>query len=235
VKNAIRQHITAAIKHLDRLGSIFSPNEFAVYRWHIREQSKRVDERARRLASEFARLKDEVEKRKFGLRILADHERSRLSSATLSNYCRSEILPNGKIYVRWPTGDRLGAVSTAVERYLRFSGARLKRQRPQWKAFRLFDNRVPSVQLAAQVDELAHRAESILKEDQSWLPSARPLLWWLWLIGHPSAGKLLKFDSVAKAVTAGMKERIRKDRIATRRENERRWKQEQRCRMRRTI
>ena len=234
MKNAIQQHIAAAIKHLDRLGSILSPNEFAVYGWHIRDQSNRVDDEIRRLTSRVARAQEEIEKRKFALRILADHERSRLSTATLGNYCRSEILENGATYVRWPTGNRLGAVSTAVERYLRFSGVRLKQRRAQWKTFRLFDNRVPSLQLAAQVDELAQRAESILKEDKSWLPRARPLLFWLWIIDHPSAAKSLKFDPVAKAVVAWMKERMAKDRIATRREKERRWKREQRCRIRGT-
>jgi hypothetical protein len=211
-----------------------SPDEFAIYGEHIRKQSNRAAEEDRRRTAELTRLKTEIDKWKFALRILADHERAKVSTETFTNYCRSEILPNGRTDVRWPTGDYLGAVTTAVERYLRFSGARVRRQRPAWKAIRLFDKRVPSVQLAAQVDELSQRAEARLKGDPA-VPAARPLLWWFWLMGHPSSAKLLKLDSVAKAVVADVKERIKKERIATRREKEKRWKREQRRRNRRTI
>ena len=54
-----------------------SQNEFAIYRRYIREQSNRVDADLRRLESEQGRLNAEIEKQKFAVRTLADHERAR--------------------------------------------------------------------------------------------------------------------------------------------------------------
>ena len=138
---------------LNDLSSILSANEFAIYRGYIREQSNRAHAEEGRLASELERLNAELEKKKFAVRTLADHERAKLSARTLTGYCWAETLQNERTFVRWPSGDYLGSVITAVERYLRFSGARRRRQRPAWKAIKLFDKRVPSVQLAAQVHE----------------------------------------------------------------------------------
>ena len=235
MKDAARRYIAAAIKDVERLRSILSQNEFAIYRRYIREQSNRVDADLRRLASEQGRLNAEIEKQKFAVRTLADHERAKLSGKTFTGYCWVETLQKGRTSVRWPSGDYLASVMTAVERYLRFTGARLRRQRPAWKAINLFDKRVPSVQLPAQVDELAGRAESRLKEDPAQVLSARPLLFWLWLIGHPDAKRLLRFDAVARAVVKQTEQRIAKEKLQTQREAERRWKQQQRCRIRRTM
>jgi hypothetical protein len=165
VKDAPPRYIAAAIKDVERFSSILSPNEFAIYRRHLREQSNRADAEVQRFASELERLNAEIEKKKFAVRTLADHERAKLSTETLTGYCWTETLQNGRTFVRWPSGDYLASVTTAVERYLRFTRERLRRQRPAWKAIKLFDKRVTSVQLAAQVDELARRAESRLKED----------------------------------------------------------------------
>jgi hypothetical protein len=61
------------------------------------------------------------------------------------------------------------------------------------------------------------------------------LLFWLWLIGHPDAKRLLMFDAVARAVVKQTKQLIATEKLQTQREAERRWKQQQRCRIRRTI
>ena len=131
-----------------------APNKVVPFRRYIREQSNRAHAEVQRLASEVGWLNAEIEKQKFAIRTLADHERAKLSAKTLTGYCRVET-QDGRTFVRWPSGDYLASVTTAVEQYLRFTEARRRRQRPARKAIKLFDKRVPSVQLAAQVDELA--------------------------------------------------------------------------------
>src|SRR5439155_6603640 len=142
----------------------------------------------------FEQLRHEVEKQKFTLQTLAAHERAKLSDHLFTDYCRPQILRNERTYVRWPTYYFLGSVTESVVDYLKFTGVRVKPPHPEWEAFKLLDKRLPSLQLAAQTDELAKRALDRLRQDPSLARDARPLMWWLALIDHPSARKLIKFD-----------------------------------------
>lgn len=83
-------------------------------------QSKAVE--AERLRIKLAQAEAEKEKLKFAARLLAQQERAKLSNRLLTNYCWIERLPNGRTYVKWPTRDRLAAITTVVENYLKFSG-----------------------------------------------------------------------------------------------------------------
>src|SRR5205814_7511928 len=132
----------------------------------------------KQLRADGEQLRGEVEKRKFALRTLAELERAKLSNRLLTNYCRPEVLPNGSTYIRWPTYYFLGNVTGSVVDYLKFTGERVRRPHRdrEWKAFKLLDKRLPSVQLAGQVDELAKRTLNRLREDPSLARDARPLM-----------------------------------------------------------
>src|SRR5262249_34432683 len=77
-----------------------------------------------------------------------------------------------------------------------------------WKGFKLLDKRLASVQLPHQVNELAQRAQASLGENKARLRDARPLMFWLWVIGHPSAAKLMKFDPVAQIAVNKVKQEV---------------------------
>jgi hypothetical protein len=182
------------------------------------------------LRAEKEELCHEIEKQKFALQTLAKHDRAKLSSHLLTNYCRPETLRNGRAYVRWPSFGYLGGIRECVEKYLRFTGERIKQPRPPWKGFKLLDKRVPSVQLVDQVNELAKRAQDRLREDPSLKRDARPLMWWLALIGHPSSRQLMKFDDVTQVVVKKVKQRITEEKAQAIREAAARRKRAQRQR-----
>jgi hypothetical protein len=218
-------YLAIVSKHRARLFSILSPGELAVYQAsaekrvnaeiaRLKGETKKLDA----LRAEYEQLRHELEKRKFALRTLANHERANLSDHMLTNYCRPEILQNGRAYVSWPTFYFLGSVTGNVVNYLKFTGERVRPPRPKWKAFKLLDNRLPSLQLAAQVDELAKRAVHRLREDRSLARDARPLMWWLALIGHPSARQLMEFDRVTQGVVKKLKQRITEEKAQNKRE-----------------
>ena len=81
MKDAAQRYIVAAIKDVERLSLILSPNEVAIFRRYIREQSNRAHAEVQRLASEVGWLNAEIEKQKFAIRTLADHERTKLQDA----------------------------------------------------------------------------------------------------------------------------------------------------------
>ena len=105
----------------------------------------------------------------------------------------------------------------------------LRPPHPKWKAFKLLDKRLPSLQLAAQTDELAKRALDRLRQDPSLARDARPLMWWLALIDHPSARKLIKFDHVARIVVKKVKQRIAEEKAQAKREAATERKRQQRA------
>ena len=89
---------------------MLSPGEIAIYQasgekrvnaWIAR--LKRETETLDALRAEYEQLRHEAEKRKFALRTLANHARTKLSNSLLNNYCRPEILRNGRTHVQWPT------------------------------------------------------------------------------------------------------------------------------------
>jgi hypothetical protein len=186
----------------------FSPREMEVY---AALGENRVNAWIARLKAQVTRrdqLRAELEKHKFVSRTLAEHERAKLSTHLFTNYCRPETLPNRTTYINWPPWGLLPGITERVENYLRFTRQRVKRPRSGWRAFKLLDKRLPSLQLAPQVDELARRALDRLRKDRSLARDARPLMLWLWLIGHPSASKLLKFDPVAQLVVKKFKQHV---------------------------
>ena len=158
---------------------------------------------------------------------LRTRERS-YPTTLLTNFCRPHVLPNGKIHVCWPTYYFLGRITGSVVDYLKFTGKRVKPPCPKWKAFNILDKRLPSLQLPAQVDELPKRAQARLREDRSLAGDARPLMWWLALIGHPSAGQLMKFDHVTQVVVKKVKQRITEEKAQAKREAARERKRRQR-------
>jgi hypothetical protein len=225
MKTGVTRYLTRFSKHRAKLCSILSPGEIAIYQ---ASGEKRVNAWIARLKGEIEKLAalpaekeelcHEIEKQKFALHTLAKHERAKLSSSLLNNYCRPETLRNGRTHVGWPTFYFLGSITGNVVDYLKFTGERVRPLRPKWKAFKLLDKRLPALQLAAQVDELAKRALHRLGEDQSLAQDARPLMWWLALIGHPSAGQLMKFDHVTQGVVKKLKHRITEERAQAKRE-----------------
>jgi hypothetical protein len=237
----IPNYLATASRNWQRLGSNLSPREFEIFQLSARRridallrlESSRSNE-ARQLRGDLERLRTQVDKVKFSLRTLADHERAKLSDHMVTNYCTVQTLPNGGEYVRWPDGAALDNITAAVQNFLKFTCVRVKRQRPAWKAFQLLDKRAPAIQLADQVNELVDRAKRRLKDDKTQMSSARPVTFWLWMIGHPSASKLLKCDSVARSVVRRMARRIVEERAQSRREAEKHWKRQQRCRINRT-
>jgi hypothetical protein len=180
------------------------------------------------LRAENEQLRHEVEKWKFALQTLAKHERAKLSSHLLTNYCRQETLRNGRTHVGWPTYYFLGSVTENVVNYLKFTRQRVKRPRQLWRAFTLLDKRLPSLQLAPQVDELARRALDRLTEDRSLARDARPLICWLGRIGHPAARQLMKFDPAAQQAVKKLKEHITRAKAQAKREAAKERKQRQR-------
>jgi hypothetical protein len=225
MKTGVTRYLARFSKHRARLCSILSPGEIAIYQafgekrvnaWIARLKGE--IEKLDALRAEYEQLRHEVEKRKFALRTLANHERTKLSSSLLNNYCRPETLRNGRTHVGWPTFYFLGSVTRNVVDYLKFTGERVRPPRPKWKAFKLLDKRLPSLQLAAQVDELAKRALHRLREDRSLARDATPLMWWLALIGHPSARQLMEFDRVAQGVVKKLKQRITEEKAQAQRE-----------------
>jgi hypothetical protein len=85
------------------------------------------------------------------------------------------------------------------------------------------------VQLVGQVNELVERALNCLKKDAQ-VRNARPLLLRLWLIGHPRARKLLRFDDSARFAVNRAEEDLTSQRVQARRERAR--KRQARCRIR---
>src|SRR6516162_4211258 len=155
--------------------ALFSPREIDVY---TALGEKRVNAEIARLKAQVTKrdqLRAEVEKWKFALRRLAEHERARLSTHMLTNYCRPEWLPNGSTNVDWPPWGLLPRITESVVNYLKFTSVRVKRPRPLWKAFTVLDKRLPSLQLVFQVNELARRALDRLREDSSLARHARPM------------------------------------------------------------
>ena len=188
--------------------ALFSPREIDVY---AALGEKRVNAEIARLKAEVTKrdqLRAEVEKQKFALRTLAGHERAKLSTHMLTNYCRVETLPNGGTIVNWPPWGLLPRITESVVNYLKFTRQRVKRPRPSWKAFTLLDKRLPSLQLVAQMDELTRRALDRLKEDRSLAREARPLICWLGHIQHPAAQQLMKFDPAAQQAVKKLEQRI---------------------------
>jgi hypothetical protein len=193
-------------KHRRRLFSILSPGELAIYQVAgerrlnalVAELQASVD-RIPALRALLEKQTLEVETRKRLLRSLARRERAELSASMLTNYCRAETLPNGNTFVRWPTGSDLGAITEHVHNYLKFTGERCRRPRAReaFNRFALLDKRVPTVQLVDQVNELVERALNCLRKDAQ-VRDARPLLLWLWFIGHPRVRGLLRFDDSAR-------------------------------------
>jgi hypothetical protein len=228
-----------ASKAWRRLSSIFSPRELAIYKAtgerrlkaEIVELKARTDELPA-LRAEHNRLNFEVEKWNFALRMLADHERAELSDHLLTNYCRVETLRGGKTIVNWPNFSHLSAISEHVQNYLKFTNERVRRPRVGKKAFKrfeLFDRRVPTVRLVDQVNELVQRALDCLGKDAQ-VRDARPLTLWLWLIGHPRARELLRFDQSARYAVRQAEQRIARERAQAKRESAR--KRQARCRIR---
>jgi hypothetical protein len=222
---AIGGYLAIVSRYRERIWSILSPGEIAIYQ---ASKAKWLNAEIARLKGEIQKLPTlraekeeichEIEKQKFALQTLAKHERAKLSSRILTNYCRPETLRNGRAYVRWPSFGCLGGITECVEKYLRFTRERVRQPRPPWKAFELLDKRVPSVQLVDQVNELAKRAQDRLREDPSLARDARPLMWWLALIGHPSARQLMKFDRVTQGVVKELKQRTAKEKAQSKRE-----------------
>ena len=225
-------------KHRRRLSSILSPDELAIYqavglrRLNAREAElkARVD-RIPALRALLEKRKSELETQKLALRYLARRERAQLSASMLTNYCRAETRPNGNTFVRWPTGPDLGAITERVYNHLKFTRERVRRPRvgKAFKRFTLFDKRVRTVQLVDQVNELAERALNCLKKGAP-VRDARPLLLWLWLIGHPLARKLLRFDASARSAVNRAEKDLNRQRVQARRERAR--KRQARCRIR---
>lgn len=85
--------------------------------------------------------------------------RERVSSALkeLSTYCRSSDTPTS-----WPSGEFLRDIQNDVMFLVKEE--RKKEPYPRWKAFRLLDKRVPSLQLVRRIDGLATRARERLAE-----------------------------------------------------------------------
>lgn len=236
MKTGVLPYLAIVSRHRARLCSILSPGETAVYQASAEKRVnaeiarlKGESEKVPALRAEVEQLRHEVEKRKFTLQTLAAHERAKLSDNMLSNYCRPETLRNGRTYVRWPTYYFLGEIGERVEKYLRFTGERVKRPRPLWKGFKLLDKRLPSVQLVDQVNELVERAQNRLREDRSLARDARPLMWWLALIEHPSARQLMEFDHVAQVVVKKLKQRITEEKAQAKREAATKRKRRQRA------
>jgi hypothetical protein len=228
MKSGVTYYRARFSNHWARPCSILSPGEIAIYqaskeKWLNAEIVRLKGEIEKlpalpTLRAEKEELCHEIEKQKFALQTLAKHERAKLSSRILTNYCRPETLRNGRTHVGWPTFYFLGSVTGNVVDYLKFTGERIKPPRPKWKAFKLLDKRLPSLQLAAQVDELAKRALHRLREDGSLARDARPLMWWLALIGHPSARQLMDFDRVTQGVVKRLKQRISEEKAQAKRE-----------------
>ena len=109
--------------------ALFTSGELEVYKALC---EKRVNAKIARLTpkatkfeelrAEREQLRAEIEKQKFALKTLANHERAKLSSSLLSNYCRPETLRNGRTYIDWPTYYFLGSVTGSVVNYLKFTG-----------------------------------------------------------------------------------------------------------------
>jgi hypothetical protein len=228
MKTEVLPYLAIVSEDRARIHSMLSPGEIAVYRVSA---EKRVKAEIARLKGEIEKLpilrakaeqlRHEIEKQEFALRTLAAHERAKLSNHMLTNYCRPEALQDGRTYVSWPNSSFLAGIADCLEKYLRFTGARLKRPRPLWKAFVLLGKRVPSVQLVEQVNELSKRAQERLTEDKARVRKARPLTFWLWSIGHPAAGQVLAFDSVARHVVKTTEQCKAKERAQVNREAER--------------
>src|SRR5262249_35812214 len=109
--------------------ALFSPREIEVYK---ALGEKWVNAEIARLKAEVTsrdQLRAEVEKRKFALRTLAEHERAKLSTHMLTNYCRPETLPNGSTHVEWAPWGHLQGITERVVNYLRFTRQRVKRPR----------------------------------------------------------------------------------------------------------
>jgi hypothetical protein len=225
-------------KHRRRLFSIFSPDELAIYKAlglrRLNALEAELKARVDRIPEERALLekqRSEIKTRKIALRSLARRERAKLSASMLTNYCRAETRPNGNPFVDWPTGSALGAITERVYNYLKFTRQRVRRPRvgKAFKRFELLDKRVPTVQLVGQVNELVERALNCLKKDAQ-VRNARPLLLWLWLIGHPRARKLLRFDASARSAVNRAEKDLNRQRVQARRERAR--KRQRRCRIR---
>jgi hypothetical protein len=234
MKTGVPRYLAIVFKHRARLCSILSRGEIAIYQ---ASKEKRLNAEIARLKGEIEKLpalraeKEElcrgIEKQKFALQTLAAHERAKLSDHMLTNYCRPNSLPNGRTYVRWPTGDYLTGITQCVEKYLRFTRERVKPTR--WKGFERLAKRLPSVQLVDQVNELAKRALDRLREDRLLARDARPLMWWLELISHPTARQLMKFDPVALDAVKKLKQRITEARVQAKRDAARERKRRQRA------
>ena len=223
------RYLAIVSKHRARLCSILSLGEMAVYQASAEKRAKALIASLKRDSAEARQLRVEIKWRKFALRTSAAHERAKLSDDMLTNYCRPETLRNGRTYVRWPTYYFLGSVTESVVDYLKFTGVRVRPPHPKWEAFKLLDKRLPSPQLAAQVDELAKRAQDRLRQDPSLARDARPLMWWLALIDHPSARQLIEFDHVARIVVKKVKQRITEEKAQAKREAATKRKRQQRA------
>jgi hypothetical protein len=202
--------------------ALCSPREFEVYTALF---EKRWNAAIAPLKAEVAKcdqLRAEIEKRKFALWRLAEHERAKLSTHMLTNYCRLET------HVDWPHRGILPAITERVVNYLKFTGERLKRPRPSWRAFQIVDKRLPSLQLVAQVDQLASCALARLREDPPRARDARPLILWFGLVDHPAARQLMKFDPSARYVLKKLKQRITDERVRAKREAAKERKRRQR-------
>jgi hypothetical protein len=226
-------------KHRRRLSSILSPGELAIYQAvgvrRLNALEAELKARVDRIPEERALLEKQtlkLESRKLALRSLARRERAQLSASMLTNYCRAETRPNGNTFVRWPTGPYLGAITERVYNYLKFTRERVRRPRvgKAFKRFELLDKRVPTVQLVDQVNELVERALNCLRKGEP-VHKARPLVFWLWLIGHPLARKLLCFDDSAQFAVNKAKELIRIERAQARRERARKRQARRRIRV----
>jgi hypothetical protein len=224
-------------KHRRRLSSILSPDELAIYQAvGVRrlnaleaELKARVD-RIPELRALLEKQTIELEALRIALRSLALHERMKLSDHMLTNYCRVETLPNGKTFAYWPTGSSLGAITECVHNYLKFTRKRVRRPRVGrgFKRFTLFDKRVPTVQLVDQLNELVGRALNCLGKGAQ-VHKARPLLFWLWLIGHPRVKELLRFDASARSAVNQTEKDLTSQRVQAKRERAR--KRQARCRI----
>ena len=208
--------------------SVFSPGEIEIYKALGEKRVKAEVATLTARVAESKQLRAEVEKQKFALQILAGYERAKLSDHMLNNYCRAETLPNGSTYVQWPPWGLLPRITERVVNYLKFTRQRVKRPRQLWRAFTLLDKRLPSLQLAPQVDELARRALDRLRKDRSLARDARPLICWLGRIGHPAARQLMKFDPAAQQAVKKLKEHITRAKAQAKREAAKERKQRQR-------
>lgn len=107
--------------------------------------------------------------RRFYLRALfGDREKQRLLAALdeLSTYCRAPETPREttadlheamKGYTYWPQQNLLKRISGSVTRLATLE--REKQPKPLWKAFRLVDNRTPSLRVVSRVDGVVRRAK----------------------------------------------------------------------------